>query len=150
MKMEEFIKAVSYLGMAYGKEYSQAETMQMYQFLKDYNYQTMIDAVNNIIRKSKFLPKIAELIEECESCKTKSRFEVIEYMMKSGYFKLGIIRSNGEQIMLDDEHAMRNYEKAIKFLERGIVPDWFQKDINYYYSMMKQEKLTGSSNNLLN
>lgn len=149
MKIEEFIKAATYLGMAYGKEYSQAETQQMYEFLKEYNYQTMIDAVNSIIRKSKFAPKISELIEECENCKSTTRFEVLKYMRKTGYFKLGIIRENGEQIILTDEHAIRNYEKASRFLERGIIPDWLQEDINYYYKLMKQEKLSGSTTNLL-
>lgn len=149
MKIEEFVKAAAYLGMAYGKEYSQAETQQMYEFLKEYSYQTIIDAVNSIIRKSKFAPKIADLIEECENCKSTTRFEVLKYMRKTGYFKLGIIRENGEQIILTDEHAMRNYEKASRFLERGIVPDWLQEDINYYYNKMHQERLSGSTTNLL-
>ena len=149
MKMEEFIKAVAYLGMAYGKEYSQAETQQMYEFLKEYSYQTIIDAVKNIIKTSKFVPKISELIEECENCKSSSRNEVLKYMREAGYFKLGIIRENGEQIILTDEHAMRNYEKASRFLERGIIPDWLQEDINYYYKLMKQEKLSGTTTKLL-
>ena len=149
MKMEEFIKAVAYLGMAYGKEYSQAETQQMYEFLKEYSYQTIIDAVKNIIKTSKFVPKISELIEECENCKSASRNEVLKYMREAGYFKLGIIRENGEQIILTDEHAARNYEKATRFLERGIIPDWLQEDINYYYKLMKQEKLSGTTTKLL-
>lgn len=143
MKIEEFVKAAAYLGMAYGKEYSQAETQQMYEFLKEYNYQTMINAVNSIIRKSKFAPKISELIEECENCKSTTRFKVVKYMKDSGYFK---ICEYGE---IDDEHAARNYEKVMRWLERGIVFDWLQEDINYYYKLMKQEKLSGSTTNLL-
>lgn len=144
MKMEEFVKAVSYLGMAYGKEYSQAETMQMYDFLKDYNYQTMIEAVKSIIRTSKFVPKIADLIEACENNKSTQRVEVVKYMRDSGYFKLC---DYGE---ITDEHATRNYNKVLMWLERGVVPDWLQEDINYYYNKMHQERLSGSSNNLLN
>ena len=144
MKMEEFVKAISYLGMAYGKEYSQAETMQMYDFLKDYNYQTMIEAVKSIIRTSKFVPKIADLIEACENNKSTQRVEVVKYMRDSGYFKLC---DYGE---ITDEHATRNYNKVMMWLERGVVPDWLQEDINYYYNKMHQERLSGSSNNLLN
>lgn len=146
MKMEEFVKAVSYLGMAYGKEYSQAETMQMYQFLKDYDYQTIINAVNSIIRTSKFVPKIAELIEECDKSKSKSKMEVIDYMWKSGYFKL----SYTPEHQLSDEHAQRNYNKVIMWMERGVLPDWLLDDICYYRKLMQQEKLSGSSMNLLN
>lgn len=150
MKLEEFTKALSYLGLMYGKTYSQLETTMMYDYFKEYNYETFINATKNIVRTSSFIPKVADLIKECDNCKTSSRFEVIDYMMKSGYFNLGIIRSNGEQIMLTDEHAMRNYDKAIRFLESGIIPDWLQEDINYYYKLMKQEKLSMSENKMLN
>lgn len=143
MKMDEFVKAVSYLGMAYGKEYSQAETMQMYDFLKEYNYQTMIDAVKSIIRTSKFVPKIADLIEACENNKSTQRVEVVKYMRDIGYFKQG---SYGE---LTDEHATRNYNKTMMWLERGVVPDWLQDDINYFYNKMHQERLSGTKTNLL-
>ena len=30
MKQEEFVKGLTYLGMAYGKEYNQMETKQIY------------------------------------------------------------------------------------------------------------------------
>lgn len=144
MKMEEFIKVISYLGMAYGKEYSQAETQQMYEFLKEYNYQTMIDAVKSLIRTSKFVPKIADIIEACENNRSSQRVEVVKYMMDSGYFKFS---PYGE---ITDEHALRNYDKAMRYLETNNVPDWFQEDLNHYYKLMQQEKLTTSSKNLLN
>lgn len=150
MKQEEFVKGLTYLGLAYGKEFTQLETQQMYDFLKEYNYDTFTKAVKNIIRSSKFIPKIADLIEECENCKSSVRVEVIDYMRESGYFKLGFIRSNGEQVILSDEHAARNYLKARTFLQRGIVPDWLQADMNEYYTRMKQEKLTASQHQLLN
>lgn len=149
MRLEEFNECMIYLGVAYNKEFTQNEIKVYYDFLKNYNIDTLKIAIKNIISKSKYAPKISELIEECENCKSSSRNEVLKYMREAGYFKLGIIRSNGEQIILTDEHAMRNYEKASRFLERGIVPDWLQEDINYYYKLMKQEKLSGSSQQLL-
>ena len=145
MKQEEFVKGLTYLGLAYGKEYTQIETKQIYDFLKEYNYETFTKAIKNIIRTSKFVPKIADLIEECERCKTTNRTEVIKYMWNSGYFKL----SYRPEHQLSDEHAMRNYNKVIMWLERDLLPDWLQEDINYYYKLMKQEKLTGSSKVLL-
>ena len=143
MKIDEFIKAVSYLGMAYGKEYSQAETMQMYEFLKEYNYQTMIEAVKSIIRTSKYVPKIADLIEACENCKSSTKIAVVKYMRDSGYFKLC---DYGE---ITDEHATRNYNKVMMWLERGVMPDWLQEDINYYYLKMKNKALENNEQTLL-
>ena len=149
MKLEEFTSILMYLGVAYGKEFTQNEIKIYYDFLKKYNSETLKKAVKNIIEKSNFAPKISELIEECEKQKSSTRNEVLNFMRETGYFKLGIIRSNGEQIMLTDEQAMRNFEKATIFLERGIIPDWFQEDLNYYYKRMKQEKLNGTTTNLL-
>ena len=150
MKMEELVKGLNFLGLAYGKEYSQMEAQQIYEFVKEYDYDTFIRATKEIIRTSKFVPKIADLIEVCDKQKETKKVEVIEYMMKSGYFHKGLIRQNGEQIMLDDIQAFRNYEKATRFLERGIVPDWLQRDINYYFGIMQQEKLIMNENKMLN
>lgn len=146
MKQEEFVKGLTYLGMAYGKEYNQMETKQIYEFVKEYNYETFVKAINSIIRTSKFVPKIAELIEECEKCKSSTKTEVIKYMWNTGYFKL----SYRPEHQLSDEHAMRNYNKVIMWLERGLLPDWLQEDINYYYKLMKQEKLTMKEQQLIN
>ena len=144
MKQEEFVKGLTYLGLAYGKEYNQMETKQIYEFLKEYNYETFTKAINSIIRSSKFVPKIADLIEVCEENKSSQRIEVVKYMKDIGYFKYS---PYGE---ITDEHASRNFQKALMFLERNNVPDWLQDDINYFYNKMKQERLTATTNNLLN
>lgn len=124
MSEQELVKGLTYLGMAYGKEYSKIECEQHYDFLKDYSYETFISAIKSIIRTSKFLPKITELLEECEKHKEQVKHEVVEFMKSQGYFK-----------------DIREYEKATLFMERGIVPEWLQNDINRYYKMMRQETL---------
>lgn len=124
MKQEELVKGLAYLGMAYGKEYSKIECEQIYDFLKDYSYEVFIIAIKNIIRTSKFLPKINELLEACENAKETPKFGVIEFMNARGYFK-----------------SPNEYTKATLFVERGNVPYWLQEDMNRYYKMMKQESL---------
>lgn len=124
MTEQEFLESMTYLGLAYGKQYTQEEIKQHYDFLKDYNDITFINAIKNIIKTSKFLPKITDLIEACEGSKTQTRFDVIEYMNKVGYFK-----------------TPNEYEKAILFMERGVVPSWLQKDINKYYKDMLSNRL---------
>ena len=144
MKQEEFVKGLTYLGIAYGKEFNQIETQQMYDFLKEYTYETFIKAIKNIIRTSKFVPKIADLIEECENCKSAIKMELIDFMRDSGYFKLC---AYGE---ITDEHAARNYLKIKTFVSRGIIPDWLQEDMNEYYARMKQVKLANNQQQLIN
>lgn len=120
----EITKGLSYLGIAYGKEYTKIEVQQHYDFLKEYSYETFIEATKNIIRNSKFLPKINELLEECERQKTEMKFDIIEFMNKQGYFK-----------------DIKEYEQANLFMSENIMPEWFKNDINKYCEIMKQEKL---------
>ncbi len=143
MKVEELVKGLNFLGLAYGKEYSQLEVQQVYEFVKEYNYDTFIKATKEIIRTSKFLPRIADLIENCEKFKNSGNKEVIDYMRNVGYFKYS---AYGE---ITDEHASRNYDKAIRFIETGIIPDWFQEDLDYYINQMHQLRLEDKQNKLI-
>lgn len=143
MKIEELVKGLNFLGLAYGKEYNQMEAQQIYEFVKEYDYDTFIKATKEIIRKSKFLPKIADLIEACDKYKESARKDVIDYMRSVGYFKYS---AYGE---VTEEHAFRNYSKALRFIELGIIPDWLQEDIDYYVNQMQQLKLQNKESKLL-
>ena len=85
MRIEELVKGLNFLGLAYGKEYSQIETQQVYEFVKQYDYETFIKAVKELIRTSKFLPRIADLIEACEKYKNSTNKNVVDYMREVGY-----------------------------------------------------------------
>ena len=118
MRMDELVKGLNFLGLAYGKEYNQMEAQQVYEFVKEYTYEVFIKAVKEIIRTSKFLPRIADLIEACEKYKGSERKEVIDYMREVGYFKYS---PYGE---VTDEKASRNYSKALRFIELGVIPGY--------------------------
>lgn len=125
MTKEECIKGLKYLSIAYGTDgFTPEESSVYYEFLQGYSYDTFRAAVKNIIKKSKFLPKITELLEECENCKEQTKFEVLEYMKSQGYFKVG-----------------SEYDKAISFFERNIIPEWLKKDLNEYYKMMLSNRI---------
>ena len=143
MKLDELVKGLNFLGLAYGKEYSQLEVQQIYEFVKEYDYETFIRATKEIIRTSKFIPKIADLIEACEENKNKGKIEVIDYMRNIGYFKYS---PYGD---ISDDKALKNYYKAVNFIETNNIPDWFQEDIVYYYDQMQRVKLENKNNKLL-
>ena len=145
MKIEELVKGLNFLGLAYGKEYSQMEAQQVYEFVKEYEYEVFIRATKDIIRTSKFLPKIADLIEACEKQKEVKRVELIDYMKECGYFYL----SYRPEHKLDEAQATRNYLKAKTFLERGIIPDWLKEDLKYYNEKMHHSQLENKANKLL-
>lgn len=133
MNKQEFLESMTYLGLAYGKDYTEEEIKQHYDFLKDYNDITFTEAVKKLIKTSKFLPKISDLIEACESSKQQIKFEVIEYMNSVGYFK-----------------DIKEYEKTNLFLEKGIIPSWLQEDFKKYYKMMVNNKIAHNKQQLLN
>ena len=115
MGKDEFIESMTYLGLAFNKTFTKNELILHYDFLKEYDDEVFTKAVKNIIRKSKFLPKINELIEECEIVKEEVKFNILEIMKNDGYFK-----------------NIREYEKATNFLKSGIIPKWFANDMNNY------------------
>ena len=131
MGKTEFVKAMSFLGVAFGKEYTTEECDVYYSFLKEFDYQVFVSAIKNRIKKSPYLPKINELIEECDLCQEEIKFKVIEFMNEHGYFK-----------------ATVEYEKSIRFLKSGIVPSWLQKDIDKYSLMMNQKRIETSGVNV--
>ena len=125
MKQEELVKGLKILGIAYSTKFTQEESATYYEFLQEYSYETFKIAVKNIIKKSKFLPKISELVEECENSNSQRKFEVIEFMKSKGYFK-----------------APNEYEKTIDWYSKGITPTWLKEDMKQFYRMMQQEKLS--------
>lgn len=122
--MKEFIKNMTYLGLAYDKQYTQEEIKLYYDFLKDFSDDVIVKAIKEIIKTSKFIPKITELVEKCQSIKENISFDVLEYMNNVGYFK-----------------DVSEYEKASLFLKKGIIPYWLQKDIDIYYKKMLNARL---------
>ena len=64
MKPDEFAKAMSFLGLAYNKEFEQAQVEVWFTFFRDTDFSMFRQAVVRLISKSKFMPSIAEIKEE--------------------------------------------------------------------------------------
>lgn len=122
----------------YFKDLKEEETLGMYAMyeeeLSQYNEETLINAIKEIIRTSKYMPSLNEIIEQCEKSRVHQTNEIVELMWKDGYFKKG---AYGE---LDDSQAYRNYNKTLKFIEEGIIPEWLREDMKKYYSQMLTNK----------
>ena len=99
------------------------------QKLKDYEYPIVAKAINVIITNNKFMPSLAEILDECNRQKRIYYKTVIDEMYKSKYFAT------------DQE-----YGKALTWLfeEKPIIPSWLQQDIikfkNQKQIEMKEEK----------
>ena len=64
MNKEQFVKAMTYLAIAYDKEFNQEQLNVWYEFFKNDDFNILKQAIKSIILKSKYLPSIAELKEE--------------------------------------------------------------------------------------
>ena len=115
MKKEEFIKGLKYLGIVYNKEFDQQQAEVWYDFFKDYDYETFKNAIKESVKTNKFLPNISVIIELCNKHKQDNKLEIIKKMEKDGYFKSGL-----------------EYEKAINWFNKGIIPYWFKEDMEKY------------------
>lgn len=126
----------------YFRDLKEEETLGMYAMyeeeLSQYNEETLTSVIKEIIRTSKYMPSLNEIIEQCEKSRVHQTNKIVELMWQDGYFKRG---AYGE---LDDSQAYRNYNKTLKFIEEGIIPDWLKQDMKEYYSKLitsKEQKI---------
>lgn len=115
MEKKDFARCMIYLGTAYAKEFSKKEVELYYEFLKGYSFDIVSQAIKNLIMTTRYLPKVNELIEECEKMKYQEQNNIIERLKEEGYFK-----------------ELREYEKAINFYNEGIIPSWLLEEMNKY------------------
>lgn len=64
MSKEEFAKAMSFLGLAYNKEFDQSQVTVWFTFFHDARYEDFIQAVKRLVVRSRFLPSIADIKQE--------------------------------------------------------------------------------------
>lgn len=123
MTQVEFTKGMTILSVAYPKFEVDQMTMEVwYSFFEDIRADVFIAAVKSFIRSSTFPPKVNELLQYCEDCKGRIQNEVLEFMLQQGYFHQGV----------DDNQAIRNFEKASEWVEYGTEPPWLKDDMRQY------------------
>ena len=142
MTQVEFTKGMTILSVAYPKFEVDQMTMEVwYSFFEDIRAEVFIAAVKSFIRSSQYQPKINELLQYCEDCKGIIQIETLSIMLQQGYFHKNV----------DDNQAMRNYEKACRWVERGTEPQWLKDDMRQYYKLKlaseSQLKLKGGDMN---
>jgi hypothetical protein len=71
MNIEEFAKAMAFLGVAYNKEFSQEQIGVWYNFFADTKLEDFKNAIKRYISKSKYLPSIAEIKSELATLNVK-------------------------------------------------------------------------------
>ncbi len=112
MNKKEFSEIISLIQIAYNKQYLKEEIEVMYDLLKDFEYNTLKIAIKRLIATSRYVPNVSQIISEYKQIK---RDEGYNKILKAR--ELGNIKTNEE------------LDKAMKWLDKGIVPDWLDKDL---------------------
>lgn len=89
------------------------------EMLGNYNEQVLNEVAKKIITTKKYMPTVAEILEVCEETKMYIKNEIVEYMIKDGYFK-----------------SPQEIDKIYMWMSEGIIPNWFKIDMMKYYNKM--------------
>lgn len=108
MTIEEVLKIKKFLEGNYPK-LKEADDEVYTMMLAEYEFNLMIEAAKNHIKKNKFPPTIANLLEEYDKVLRYYKTKIVRKMQNAGIFK-----------------TITEFEKALRFVERDIIPDWFR------------------------
>lgn len=108
----------------YMKDMTDEEIFSWYGKFKDVECNVFYKTIDNL--KNKFMPNAIELYELCETTEIKNTFDILDLMWADGYFKKSPF---GE---LAPEQQSRNFEKAVMWLNKGIIPEWLLEDMIAY------------------
>lgn len=102
MQIGEFIEATSRLEQYYGKEYTNEQRQIMFDEIKDFPIERYRRLISAVIRKSKYLPKVADIMEvniEEPYTKENNEKQVIECKKcnSTGYVLYTKIIKNGNK-----------------------------------------------------
>ena len=132
MTKVEFVKAITYMGIVFNKTLSKEIIEIWYEFFFNIEETILKDAIKELAKETKYLPSLQELLDKCENINSNKTQTILSIMYKDGYFK------NGLYCELTDEHAFRNYEKALMWIKENIIPKWLLQDmIKYGYRNTK-------------
>lgn len=139
MEQSYLNKIIATLKIAYPyyfKEMKKEEAMAFINLytkkLSNYSPNVVITAIDKIITTSKFMPTIAEIIEICDKEKIKSKEIILNKMIVDNYFK-----------------CQEEIDKALNWLEKGIIPYWFKEDMKKYGYVEVNNQLENSNSKLL-
>ena len=78
MNKEKFVKGMTFLGVAYNKEFTKEELEVWYSMLKDYSIEDFSNAIQELIKTEERLPSIATITKQIAKNKMASYPEAEE------------------------------------------------------------------------
>ena len=84
MNQAEFARCMKRLSSFYFKDFNSDDLMAWYELFKDIKAKTLEQAITDIVKESKFMPNINQLLEKCKSTTNSFYLAIIDKMFKDG------------------------------------------------------------------
>ena len=134
MKKLDFLSSMKKLSSFYLKEFTNEQLSLWYEMFEEIPADIFNQAVKEISKENKYMPNASELYDKCSSLNKNNLMNIVNYMYQDGYFHRGVER-------LSDEQALRNLDKTVIWLEKGIIPSFLKEDMQDYMKKYKQSQI---------
>lgn len=121
----EFLKGMKILQSSYRQDFSEDDIKIWYMQFNNIPANIFYNAITDIIRTSRYMPSISDILNKCEEVQEKKRFTILEFMKSQNYFK-----------------TSQEYDKATQWLNTNIIPGWFKQDMKKYQQLKIENKNT--------
>ena len=137
----DFTEGMKILSSCYHKDISNDDLIIWYEMLKDVEQEVYRKAIIDLCKERSYMPTIHDILDKTKTTKNNYYLSILEQMKKDGYFKLGVEPLSSEQ-------EERNYDKSIRWIERGIIPGFLLEDMQKYINK-SSNKLIGNDKKYL-
>lgn len=127
----DFTEGMKILYSCYHKDLTNDDFIIWYEMLKDIEADTSKKTIIEICKEKSFMPTVHDILDKSKNVNNSYYLSIIDKMYDDGYFKKGIQELTVEQ-------ANRNYDKAISWIEKGIIPQFLLDDIKEYTKFKTQ------------
>ena len=127
----DFVEGIKILSSCYQKVISNDDISIWYEMLHDIEPEVFKKAIIELCKERVYMPTIHDVLDKTKVVKNNYYLSILEQMKKDGYFKLGVVP-------LSPEQEERNYDKSIRWIERGIIPGFLLEDMQKYINRGKK------------
>ena len=137
----DFTEGMKILSSCYHKDISNDDFVIWYEMLQDVEPEVFRKAIIELCKERSYMPTIHDILDKTKITKNNYFLSILEQMKKDGYFKSGVVP-------LPSEQEERNYDKSIRWIERGIIPGFLLEDMQKYINK-SSNKLKGNDKKYL-
>ena len=137
----DFAEGMKILSSCYHKDISNDDLIIWYEMLHDVEPEVFRKAIIDLCKERSYMPTIHDILDKTKITKNNYYLSILEQMKKDGYFRLGVEP-------LSTEQEERNYDKSIRWIERGIIPGFLLEDMQKYINK-QSNKLNGNDKKYL-